>query len=51
MLQYLTVESERISIIQIVPERALKRMGEVKMYIRSFFTSTLASYPIHVIEG
>ena len=51
MLQYITAESECISIIQIVPEHSLKRMGEVTIYIHSFFTSTLASYPIHVIEG
>jgi hypothetical protein len=51
MLQCITVESEYISIIQIVPEQALKRMGEVTVYIRLFFMSKLASYPSHVIEG
>jgi hypothetical protein len=51
MLQYITAESECISLIQIAPEHALKLMGEVTLYIRSFLTSTLASYPSHVIIG
>jgi hypothetical protein len=50
VLQCLTAESDCISIIRIVPEHTLKRMGEMTMYIRSFLTSILSSYPIHVIE-